>query len=86
MAKTIGIVILILGVVIALAGLAMPATETQTITSCVEGPRGIPNDGYCTGYESSATTEVPNTDRPPVIFVGLFLISSGGIAIAAGND
>jgi hypothetical protein len=77
---------LIFGVVIAIAGLGMPATETNTVTSCVEDHRGIPNDNICTGYQSSSTVEVENTSRGPTILGGVLIGITGGVIAATGTE
>lgn len=65
-----------IGVVILLVGFSMPSTETITSESCTEGVNF--GDSRIGGGCVESQTEVPNTTRGPVIFVGFALTLVGG--------
>ena len=68
--------VVFVGVVILVIGLSMPTTETITSESCTEGVSF--GDSRIGGGCVEAETEVPNTTRGPVIFVGFALTLVGG--------
>lgn len=66
-------ILTVVGIVILLLGLAMPATETRTAESCVNSPYSYGQDCVQTSYE------VANPARGPAIGIGFFLTIIGGI-------
>lgn len=68
--------IAVIGVIILLIGFSMPSTETITSESCTEGVNF--GDSRIGGGCVESQTEVPNTTRGPVIFVGFALALVGG--------
>lgn len=72
--RAIGGVLVLVGVVVLLAGLAMSATSTQTGQTCVDDPSGFGQE--C--VRGSVTT--PNPLRGPTIGAGLLAVF-GGVAV-----
>lgn len=66
-----------IGFIILIVGMGMPATETITSESCTEG-FSVGDRSYGGGCVESQT-EVPNTTRGPVLFIGFLLTAGGGI-------
>lgn len=61
-----------LGVLVLLIGLSMPATTTQTSTTCVDSTYDIGDGCVDTNYQA------PNPSRGPTIGFGLLLVLIGG--------
>jgi hypothetical protein len=75
-----GGLILVFGIIILIAGIAMPATTTQTSTSCYDNPVGF-------GQECVETTyEAPNTGRGWLIGTGALVSVIGGILALSGDS
>lgn len=66
-------ILTVIGIVILLIGLSMPATETRTTESCVDSPYSYGQDCVQTSYE------VANPARGPTIGFGFFLAVVGGV-------
>ncbi|UPV74958.1 hypothetical protein M0R89_02565 [Halorussus limi] len=80
-------VVVLVGLVVVLAGLAMPSTQTNTVEGCVEGERAVSGDGYCSGIESSAEVTTPNPAKAPTIGFGFLLVLVGGaMSYSAGRS
>lgn len=75
-----GLLIASIGVLVLLAGIAMPATQTQTSTTCVESQ--YEPAGGC--VQTNYTT--PNYGRGVFIVLGLALTIGGGFATLASRD
>lgn len=86
MGKSLGILLLVIGGLILLGGLGMAETKEHTSTTCAEGPRGIPNDGICTGYQAEATVETSNPARGQTIGFGFLIIVVGTIAYSTSGS
>lgn len=71
-------VLLAIGVLVLLMGVAMPSTETNTSRSCVNDPYGYGET--C----SQSTYEVPNSEKGPTIFFGIILSLIGGVSLMNG--
>lgn len=79
MNSNIGGVLLAIGVLILLIGIATPATTTQTSTTCYNEPLGY-------GQECIETTyEAPNASRGGLIGMGIF-VSIIGIVISRSSS
>lgn len=79
--NAIGVGIAVIGIVVLLIGLAMPATSTHTSQTCIDDPRGFGQD--CV----SGAVETPNPLKGPVTIVGfLALIGGIGLSLADGDD
>lgn len=79
--NAIGVGIAVIGIVVLLIGLAMPATSTHTSQTCIDDPRGFGQD--CV----SGAVETPNPLKGPVTIVGfLALIGGIGLSLAGGDD
>ncbi len=79
--RTIGGVIIIIGIAILLIGSAIPATSTHTSETCVDSPMGYGQD--C--FRGSVTTANPM--KGIMIGTGIFTIIGGvGVALLSGNE
>lgn len=70
--KLLGGVVLVVGLLVLLGGLAMPSTTTTTSTSCYDNPMGYGQD--CV----ESTYETPNSSKGPTILFGLIGTVAGG--------
>lgn len=79
--KAIGSTIAVIGFVVLLIGLAMPATSTHTSETCVDGPTGF-------GQECvSGSVTTPNPFKGPLMGIGfLALLGGGGIILLSTTD
>lgn len=75
-----GLLVGSIGVLILLAGIAMPATQTQTSTTCVESQYEPASGCIQTNYTT------PNYGRGIFIALGLALTIGGGFATFALGD
>ncbi|WP_135806159.1 hypothetical protein [Halorussus marinus] len=72
-------VVVLIGLLVVLAGIAMPSTQTSTVEGCVSGERDIPGDGHCSGIESTTKVTTSNPTKAPTIGFGILLVLIGGV-------
>lgn len=72
MSSNIAVAVAVIGLLVFFVGIAMPATQTKTATTCTE-------PGLYGGCVES-TYEAPNTAKGPTIFLGLALTIIGFVS------
>lgn len=77
--KYFGLVIAAFGVLLLLGGLAMPATQTQTSTTCIDSQYTPANGCIQTNYTT------PNFGKGIFITLGLALTVAGGVVTKSGS-
>lgn len=71
MKSGIGVILVVIGVVILLFGIAAPSTTTQSATTCYDDPTGFGQDCVRSSYEA------PNTGKSGLIGAGIFMAIVG---------
>lgn len=80
MIRSLGAVVLVLGLLLLLGGIAAPATETHRSVACVDSTYGAA-DGCV-----ESTFETPNFGKGAMIGLGLMTVVVGGGMVAVGGD
>ncbi len=83
MGSNAGVILLIIGILVLLAGLGMPSEQTVTSRTCTEGSwvGGVYVEGNC--YEGAVSS--PNPAKGATTGFGFILTVVGGIAALAGT-
>lgn len=76
--RTLGGLVLAVGLLMVLVGIAMPSTTTTTSQTCYDNPMGYGQECFESTYETS-------TNKYPILFFG-FVLSIVGGAIVRGDS